>query len=285
VKASKKVRSPAVAGYFYESDPKALVEQIEGSFRSPIGPGTLPKLNPEGERRILALISPHAGYTYSGPVAAHGYLSLAEDGKPDLIVLIGPNHTGIGSGVSIMNSGSWRTPMGVVDVDEEVAKEIMERSTIIDSDESAHMREHSIEVQIPFLQYVLGDFRIVPIAMMMQDLNTSRDVGEAVAKALGKTNSVIVASTDMTHYEPQPQAEKKDKAVIEAILELDEERLINTVHGLNASVCGYGPVAATITASKNLGATRVSLLKYATSGDVTRDFHQVVGYASLKITY
>ncbi len=285
MKTSKKIRSPAVAGYFYDSDPKALVHRIEESFKSPIGPGSPPKLNPEGERRIISLISPHAGYVYSGPVAAHGYLSMAEDGKPDLIVLIGPNHTGYGSGVSIMDSGSWKTPLGVVDIDEEMAKEIMRHSTIIDSDELAHVREHSIEVQIPFLQYVLGDFEIVPIAMLMQDLNTSREVGEAIAKALGKTNSIIVASTDMTHYEPRSQAENKDKAVIEAILELDEERLINTIYGLNVSVCGYGPVAATITASKILGASNANLLKYATSGDVTGDLQSVVGYASLKMTY
>ncbi|MFQ5710213.1 MAG: AmmeMemoRadiSam system protein B [Candidatus Geothermarchaeales archaeon] len=284
MESEKKVRRPAFSGYFYMSDPNSLRNQIEESFKSPIGPGELPRLNERGKRGIVALVSPHAGYVYSGSVAAHGYHSLAEDGKPDLIVLIGPNHTGYGSGVSLMNSGVWETPLGRVEIDEETAGKILDVSRIIDVDASAHMREHSLEVQIPFLQYTLGNFRFVPILMMMQNLKTSREVGGAVAKALEGKNSVIVASTDLTHYEPHASAKRKDTAVIEAILSLDEEKMMSLVYSLNVSMCGMGPVASAIYAAKTLGASEAKLLKYATSGDVTGDLSQVVGYASLKMT-
>lgn len=282
--SEKRVRRPAVAGYFYPSKRESLIKQIKESFISPIGPGQLPRLNMHGKREILALVSPHAGYVYSGPVAAHSYHSLAGDGKPELIILIGPNHTGYGSGVSLMDTGVWKTPLGDVEIDDEAAKRVLDRSSIIDVDPSAHEREHSLEVQIPYLQYTLGEFRFVPILMMMQDLKTSREVGEAVARAAEGRNSVIVASTDLTHYEPQSAARRKDYEVIEAIQSLDDERMMSIVYAKDVSMCGRGPVAATIYTAKMLGASNTQLLKYATSGDVTGDFSQVVGYASLKMT-
>jgi len=279
-----KVRRPAVAGTFYAGDPVSLKRQIEECFKSPIGPGRLPGPSPRGEKRIISLISPHAGYMYSGPVAAHGYLSLAESYRPSLVILLGPNHTGMGSGVSLMASGIWETPLGRVEIDEEVAREIHRLSGIIDLDDLAHLGEHSIEVQLPFLQYIMGGFKIVPIAMMMQDLATSREVGRAVGEAVKGRDALIIASTDFTHYESQSEAERKDGKVIEAILSLDEEKVIDTVYRYNVSMCGYGPVAAAVTASKILGAEKATLLKYATSGDVTGDRYQVVGYASIELT-
>lgn len=279
----RSIRNPAAAGSFYPSSREALKDQIIRCFTSKIGPGKPPKLNPSGKRDIIALISPHAGYPYSGPVAAHGFYSLAEDGKPDIIILLGPNHTGIGSGVSLMSSGTWRTPLGDVKIDSSLSEEILRRSLIIDRDESAHLLEHSLEVQIPFLQFVLGEFKIVPICMMMQDIHTSMEVGNAIAESVKDRNVLIIASTDLTHYEPQKSAEKKDKAVIDAILSLNEKKLEKVIYERSISMCGPGPVLAAIRASKLLGAKRAELLKYATSGDVTGDYSAVVGYSSIKI--
>jgi len=279
----KSIRFPAVSGLFYPSSKDSLIKQIENCFLSHIGPGSLPRLNPKGKREIVALVVPHAGYMYSGPVAAHSYFSLAEDGKPEIIVILGPNHTGIGSGVSIMISGKWRTPLGDVEIDEDTAKTIVEKSKFVDIDELAHTHEHSIEVQLPFLQYVLKDFKFVPICMMMQDLKTSRDVGEAIASSIKGKNAIIIASTDLTHYEDQKSASIKDRSVIESILSLDEEKLERIITEMNVSMCGPGPVAAAIYAAKLLGAKSAYLLKYATSGDITGDYSSVVGYTSIKI--
>ncbi|MEM3061369.1 MAG: AmmeMemoRadiSam system protein B, partial [Candidatus Bathyarchaeia archaeon] len=194
-----KIRRACQAGAFYAGTTKSLKAQIESCFLGKYGPGSLPKLNECGERRIKALICPHAGYMYSGQVAAHSYFALASDGIPEAVVIVGPNHTGMGSGVSIMNQGIWLTPLGKTEIDSSLAKEICKTSSLIDVDESAHEYEHSIEVQLPFLQYIYGDkIKFVPICMMMQDLETSIEVGEAVAKALSSLNknSVIVASSD-----------------------------------------------------------------------------------------
>jgi len=222
---------------------------------------------------------------YSGPVAAHGYYHLALDGKPDLIVVFGPNHTGMGSGLAIMKEGTWRTPLGEVEIDTPTAESIVREARIVDVDDGAHLREHSIEVQLPWLQYLYGSsFKFVPICFLMQDLQSSREVGLAVAKALNGKNALVIASTDMTHYEPQKIAEKKDNAVIEVALKLDEEKVYSTVEGLQVSMCGYGPVIAAITAVKELGARNGRLLCYKTSGDIVRDYSAVVGYASIMFT-
>jgi len=221
---------------------------------------------------------------YSGAVAANSYYALAADGVPHTCVILGPNHTGMGSGVSIMIEGAWETPLGVSSIDIETARKIQKETEIIDIDESAHRLEHSIEVQLPFLQYVYGvDVKFVPICMMMQDLTTSREVGEALSSALAGLNAVVIASSDMTHYESQAAASKKDRLAIESILSLDEESLQRVVESASISMCGYGPVTAAITAVKLLGARNASLLSYRTSGDVTGDTSAVVGYASILI--
>ncbi len=278
----RKIRYPSQAGMFYAGTEEALRRQIEECFKHRFGPGEVPKVNENGPRRIVGVISPHAGYMYSGPVAANAYYHLALDGVVDLFVILGPNHHGIGSGLATVDGGVWRTPLGDVEVDGETAREIARRSKIIDFDESAHRYEHSIEVQIPFLQYVYGSsFKFVPICFLMQDLETSREVGEAIGESLYGRNAVIIASTDLTHYEPQRRAHEKDRKVIDAIMKMDEELLYSVIESYNISACGYGPVIALITAAKKLNAKSVSVLSYKTSGDITGDTSSVVGYASL----
>lgn len=280
-----RVRLPYQAGAFYASSSASLKAQIEECFLHSLGPQRLPRVEEKGPRNIIGLVNPHAGYMYSGPVAAHGYYALSQDGRPDLIVILGPNHSGFGSGISIMAGGVWRMPFGDVEVDSEFAGSIQRASKFADVDDSAHKYEHSIEVQLPFLQYLYGNsFKFVPICMMMQDLEVSRDIGKAIAEASSGRNMLIIASTDMTHYEPQNRAESKDRQAIEAMLKLDEAQLQSVVESRSITMCGYGPASAAIVAAKSLGATKAQLLCYKTSGDVTNDRSQVVGYASLKIT-
>jgi AmmeMemoRadiSam system protein B len=277
-----KVRHPCQAGAFYEGTPESLRRQIENCFCHELGPGKIPNVVKTGPRRILGLVCPHAGYAFSGPVAAHSYYELALDGKPDIIVLFGPNHTGIGSALAIMNEGYWRTPLGDVEVNGRIADAIVRESCIVDVDDSAHHLEHSIEVQLPFLQYLYGsDFKIVPVCFLMQDLTSAREVGQATAKVLVGKNAVIIASSDMTHYEPQKIAERKDMKVLEAVEAMDETRFHSIVQTQNISACGYGPIAALINAAKTLGAKEAKLLCYNTSGDVIGDYSQVVGYAAV----
>jgi len=279
------IRYPAVAGMFYPSDPHELIELIEYCYLHELGPGSLPTGGVF--RKPIGLVCPHAGYIYSGPVAAHSYKALSSrvDGKITVVIL-GPNHTGLGSGVSTMK-GIWRTPLGDVKTDDEFIDMLWRECEILDLDESAHLREHSIEVQLPFLQHLSMlhpvDFKIVPISMMMQDYETAIEVGHSIAKVSMELDRrvVIIASTDFSHYEPQDIASKKDALAIRAILNMDERELYTTVVNNNITMCGYGPTMAMIRAMKELGAEDVRLLAYATSGDITKDYSSVVGYASL----
>jgi len=280
-----KVRRAAYAGMFYESQAEPLKNQIRECFTHKLGPGSIPKIAQGKLKSIVGLVSPHAGYMYSGPVAAHSYHYLALDGTPDTVVIFGPNHTGAGSGLAIMKEGAWHTPLGEVTIDTAIADAIVKQSDIIDVDDAAHMREHSIEVQLPWLQFLYGSsFKFVPICFMMQDLESSREVGIATAEALKDKNALIIASTDMTHYEPQKIAESKDRPVLEAAQKLDEKALYASVEKFQVSMCGYGPVVAAITAAKELGAETGKLLCYKTSGDAVGDYSAVVGYASLVFT-
>ena len=280
-----KVRLPCQAGAFYEGRVESLRKQITNCFLHDLGPGKLPELAKNGPRRIVGLICPHAGYMFSGPVAAHAYYKLALDGKPDIIVALGPNHTGYGSALAIMNEGSWRTPLGDVEVDVETANQIAEEARIIDVDESAHRFEHSIEVQLPFLQYLYdSNFKIVPICFLMQDLPSAREVGQAVAKALANKNAVIIASSDMTHYEPQERAMKNDLTALKAVEAMDEATFYSVVETRGITACGYGPIAALIEAANAIGAKEAKLLCYKTSGDVVGDYSSVVGYAAVCFT-
>jgi AmmeMemoRadiSam system protein B len=280
-----KVRRPCQAGAFYEGNAESLRKQIENCFLHKLGPGKIPEVAEDGLRQVVGLACPHAGYMFSGPVAAHSYYKLALDGKPDVAVILCPNHTGYGSALAIMNEGVWRTPLGDVAVDGEIANQIVHESPIVDVDEVAHRFEHSAEVQLPFLQYLYdSEFKIVPICFAMQDLPSFREVGQAIAKVLTGKNSVIIASSDMTHYEPQERAVKKDRLALEAIEAMDEAKFYSTVETHQITACGYGPIAALITAAKALGAKEAKVLSYKTSGDVFGDYSSVVGYAAVCFT-
>lgn len=280
-----KIRRPSVAGAFYEGNTESLKTQIEDCFLHDFGPRKIPKVAEAGPRRIIGLVCPHAGYMFSGPVAAQAYYRLALDGRPDVAVIFGPNHTGHGSPLATMNEGVWRTPLGDVEVDCETANRIVHEARIVDIDDSAHRFEHSIEVQLPFLQYLYGTkFKLVPICFLMQDLSSAREVGQAVAKALIGKNAVIIASSDMTHYEPQETATKKDRSALEAVESMDEDRFYSVIEKYNISACGYGPIVALITAAKSLGAKEAKILSYKTSGDVTGDYSGVVGYSAVCFT-
>jgi MEMO1 family protein len=196
-------------------------------------------------------------------------------------IILGPNHTGLGSGVSTMTEGEWITPLGDVPIDEELAREIVDGSDMIDVEDEAHRNEHSIEVQLPFLQFIYPRrFKFVPICMMLQDLQTSIEIGTAVMKAAERHNAIIIASSDWTHYEPQEIATPKDKLAIEAALEMNEKRFQEIIEENAVTACGYGPVTAMIHAAKLLGTKKTKLLSYQTSGDVTGDKSSVVGYAA-----
>ena len=280
-----KIRRPSQAGMFYAGTAESLKKQIEECFLHKLGPGKIPKVAKSGPRKVVGLICPHAGYVYSGPVAAHSYYRLARDGIPEVFVILGPNHMGYGSAIALMNEGIWRTPLGDIEIDYQTASKILRASEVIDIDDTAHRFEHSIEVQLPFLQYLYGsEFKFVPIAFLMQDLESSREVGRALAKALEGKNAVIIASTDMTHYEPHEQAVRKDKLALSAVEKLNEEEFYSIIESYHISACGYGPVAALITAAKLLGVKKAEILCYKTSGDVTGDYSSVVGYASACFT-
>jgi AmmeMemoRadiSam system protein B len=280
-----KVRLPCQAGAFYEARSDSLKKQIASCFLHELGPGKLPKVAEAGPRKVVGLICPHAGYMFSGPVAAHAYYELALDGKPDIVVAFGPNHTGYGSALAVMSEGLWRTPLGDVEVDTETATEIVREARIIDIDESAHRLEHSIEVQLPFLQYLYGsNFKIVPICFLMQDLASAIEVGEAVAKTLGKKNAVIIASSDMTHYESQERAMKNDLLALKAIEAMDEGKFYSAIETHGITACGYGPIVALMKAANMMGAKEAKLLCYKTSGDVIGDYSSVVGYAAVCFT-
>jgi len=276
------MRQPAVAGQFYEGTKEGLLKQIEWCYKHQIGPRKLPEVR-EGPRSLLGLVSPHAGYMYSGPVAAHGFVELAADGRPDSFVILGPNHHGLGSGVSLRSVGRWRTPLGEVLIDTSLAKEILKNSDLIDDEEMAHLYEHSIEVQLPFLQHLYGEIKFVPISMMLQDLRTDLEVGRAVGEACRGKNVVVIASTDFTHYEPHSQAVRRDQMAIKRILELDARGLVETVEREGLSMCGYGPVAAMLEATSLMGARKAKLLKHATSGETSGMMGEVVGYASIGV--
>jgi hypothetical protein len=217
-------------------------------------------------------------------VAAHGFSQLASEVKPEVVVILGPNHHGIGARVALSRE-EWQTPLGSVDTDRGVGEQIVTASPEAHWDDSAHSLEHSIEVQLPFLQYIYGtSFRIVPIAMLQQNLATSQELGQAIASALKGREGVIIASSDFTHYEPQSSANRKDRLALEAILDLNPKQLETIVHTHDLTMCGYGPVMSMLVACKSLGASKANLLKYATSGDIVGDYSRVVGYASVEVT-
>lgn len=261
------MRKTAVSGQFYPRNKNDLNRELSRCFAGV----------PSIKKDVLGAVVPHAGYMYSGNTAAYVYSALQ---KADTFVLLGPNHTGYGSPVAVSGE-TWSTPLGEVKSDSEFIKALHRR--IIDLDEDAHRYEHSIEVQLPFLQHKFKDFNIVPICMGMQDEDTALDVGMEISEAVRKVNkkTVIIASSDFTHYKPDNVAREDDAYFIESILDLDISGFYRRLYERNASVCGYGAIAAMLAAAKNLGAKKATLLKYSTSGDATGDGSAVVGYAGI----
>lgn len=275
-------RKPAVAGYFYEGSRDELLERIRWSINHELGPRREVGERKHGE--LLSLVVPHAGYVYSGPVAAHAYVELRTYGRSDSLVIIGPNHYGFGAPIAIYDRGEWETPLGVSPVDSDLAQAIIRLCRReVEPDLHAFGREHSVEVQLPFIQYFLGDVPIVPITMWRQTLSSSRALGIAISKAaeeLGK-RVVVISSSDLNHYEPHEITVEKDMRVIGKVLELDEEGLLEEVNKFNVSVCGPGPIVASIVFSKSRGCNAVELLKHATSGDTSGYTAETVGYAAI----
>jgi len=266
------VRVPSVAGQFYEGETEALKAQIERCFDGGTGTEGLGDL-------VLAAVSPHAGYMYSGPVAAHVFKRIAESKQAGTYVIIGPNHSGVGAPVAIMSTEPWATPLGQVQINEDLAAELKKKlPNLLTEDKSAHTHEHSIEVQLPFLQYVQKEFKFVPICMMRQGLDVAVELGKALAKF---DDITILASSDFTHYEPAAFASQKDHEAIKAIEKLDVHEFYNVLMTNNMTVCGHGPIAVAMTFAKEKGCKKGKLLKYATSGDITGDNSSVVGYAGI----
>ena len=263
------MRTPAVAGLFYPGNGEELRRLI----------GELAPKKVTAKLDAMGVVVPHAGYVYSGGVAAKVYASI--QGAPTFVIL-GPKHNWEGSGVAV-STQPWQTPLGTVDVDHELIDLIP--PGIIDHDETAHRREHSIEVQLPFLQFFFQDFKIVPIAIGLQDYETVREVAGELTIALEKYDKrvIIVASSDFTHYEPAEVAKSKDGLLIEKIKKLDVPGFYDELANVNSTCCGYGPIAAMMLSCKARGAKKADLLAYATSGDVTGD-NEVVGYAGLAVT-
>ncbi len=265
------IREPIVANQFYPGIEKNLKEDIAKRL-----------LNREKRERVLALIAPHAGYVYSGNVAGAVY-SKAE--ITDDVIIMGPNHHGIGNPFAVMGNGEWKMPGGNIQINERLASLLVEESKWLSSDNQAHIQEHSIEVQLPFIQYVNPHIEFVPIVFGRADFEVCQEIGLSIARAINRYGKpvVIVSSTDMTHYESQESAKQKDKLAIDKVLALDPAGLLETVSNNNISMCGVIPTTITLVAAIELGAGKATLIDYATSGDVSGDYSYVVGYAGFII--
>lgn len=273
------IRTPAVAGMFYPKAQKDLESTIKESYLHNYGPGKLPPSTPD--KKIMGVICPHAGYMYSGPIAAHSFYAISSL-KPELVIILGPNHWGLGCGVAAMRDGLWKTPLGDIEVDTDTAIEVNRTSKIIELDFFSHTRDHSLEVQLPMLQQIYSyKFKILPIILINQSLDAAKDIGHAIANIAKNKKTIIIGSSDFTHYEENEFAHKQDKTLIEPIVKLDVEKFYKILQENQVSACGYGAIASTMIACKELGATKGSLLKYATSGDITGEKSSVVGYASI----
>ena len=277
------VRRPAVAGQFYPSDPQELSALIDECYAHRLGPGQGPPA-PSSNAGAVAVISPHAGYVYSGPVAAHSYLHVSSMRKPELIVVVAPNHYGVGSGVATFSEGEWETPLGRMRVDSAASRRLVDLSDVVSVDPGAHRLEHSLEVQLPFLQRLYGDsVPFLPISLLFQDFDTTAAVSKALVKVIEGMKVVLIASSDLTHYEAAERAKEKDTALIQQILKMDVGGFYSTLESLGVTACGYGAIATIMQTAGSIGLRRAELLKYASSGDTTGDNLQVVGYGALRL--
>ena len=273
------VRTPAVSGTFYPDDEKELKSLIRDCFMHSIGPGKIPPT--DSEQKIYGVICPHAGFVYSGPVACHSFYSISSS-TSEMAIVTGPNHYGIGQNIASMIDASWKTPLGLMEVDSESALELRDGLDILELDSFSHSKEHSIEVQVPMLQETFShEMKILPVSLINQEQKTAVKVGSAIAKIAQKKDALLIGSSDFTHYEENEFAHRQDLALIDPILNLDVDEFYKILYERRVTACGFGAIASTMTACKELGATEGKLLKYATSGDVSGDKSSVVGYASI----
>ncbi len=285
------MRRPAVAGQFYPGNKKDLKNIVDESYKDVLGPGKKPPkgISAEGSGKIKGMVVPHAGLVFSGPCAAHTYLALARSGLPESVIIIGPNHRGVGSPVALMTE-DWDMPFGRAKIDKTLAKKLTKG--IVSDDPLSHSYEHSIEVQLPFIQKLSKDMKFVPIVMGQQNWPTSKELGETISKAVKGRDVVVIAASDFSHVGqnfsmPIPRgmdagqyAEKLDMLAIKMIIDMDPKGLIKTVKENGITMCGYGTVAATMIAAKSMGATKARLLKYYSSHDVMPG-QSAVGYAAI----
>ena len=263
------IRKPVVAGQFYTRSERLLTKEVAD-------------LTPRKKEIFdaVGVVSPHAGYIYSGSVAGEVLSSI----KPkSTYIILGPNHTGYGKPIGLDLERAWKTPLGEVEINKELGERILKGSQHIEKDSLCHDREHSIEVQLPFLQYLNKYFDLIPIAICYADRKTYKNVGKELARAVKdlKKDVTIIASSDMTHYEPRQSAEKKDMMAIEKILALDIDGFLDTIEKYDISMCGFAPTAIMMQAAIELGAEKTKLIKYNTSGDASGDYSSVVGYAGI----
>lgn len=263
------LRLPAVAGRFYPQEAQELERQV-ASFC-----GEESAVKPR--RRPIACMVPHAGYRFSGHVAGAVYSRLE---LPRKFVLLGPRHYPRGKPQAILSEGGWETPLGRAEVDTELARELMQACPSLCEDEVAHRDEHAIEVQLPFLQCLVDSFRFVPIALGPVDFAALESLGRSIASVLARQTEpvLLIASSDMNHYESDEVTRRKDSLALERLLALDPRGLYDVVRSASITMCGVGPAVSVLTAARLLGATRAELVRYATSGDINGDRHEVVGY-------
>ena len=268
------MRNPAVAGQFYPGS-KEEIEEIVGKCFSEAGK----KAKPAG---AYAGVAPHAGYVYSGVPAAATFLSIKELAKAETVVVVGPNHTGAG-GLVALSTEDWELPTGIVKNDTEFGEAMLKGANFLKEENDAHRMEHSIEVQLPFLQHVNPKAKIVPVCMMEQGIEGARDVADAVLAAEKKLGRevVVVASSDFSHYIPSGDAEERDKKAMGHILKLDAEGFQKERKAQDWSICGYGPISVSILYAKAKGSKKGLEVMYTNSGEVTGDYSQVVAYASI----
>ncbi len=263
------VRMPTFAGQFYDGDPKRLTSQVEKYVDV-----TQPK------KDCIGIVSPHAGFMYSGPVAGAVYSRI---NIPETVLLIGPNHTGMGKRIALMSAGEWAIPSGSLTIDEDFASELSGRTGIVSEDSGAHLFEHSLEVQLPFIYYFRDDTRIVPLTLMQLDIDDCRELGGIVAEAITayKGSVLIVASSDMSHYVTDDIARERDKLAIDMMLDIDPDGLYDVVKRNNISMCGFIPATVMLFAARQLGAETAELVKYSTSAEMSGDYDHVVGYSGI----
>jgi MEMO1 family protein len=272
------VRQPAVAGRFYPANAQRLRAEVETYTTAPASASS----EPEAKIRGFGCVVPHAGYVYSGHVAGAVYRRLE---LPRRFIILCPNHTGMGEPLAIMSEAAWHTPLGDVPIDRDVAERLKGRLPLLSEDQAAHRYEHALEVQLPFLQVLAPGFQFVPITVGTSNFDVLSALGTVIGSAVEEAGEpmLVIASSDMNHYESDSVTRVKDRRAIDQLLALDPGGLYDVVHKADISMCGYGPAVVMLTAALKLGATKTELIRYATSGDISGDRDMVVGYAGVAV--